>query len=297
MPLLNVVATEPCSGKTAIAVGLAQGLADLGNQVGLYRSGSGETANADAAAFAAYLFASSPGVPSEAPQASSEAIAIIEHDAGVIPPSVQVLLVVRTAMSDADKALSASLGDRLLGTVATCVPAPAIEDVARELTNAGLRPLALLPESPTLAAPGVREIQAALGAEALSEGEDPDACVEDVVIAPIYTDPARPHFGRYGATAILTPAYKTDLQLAAIESGTVCLVITGGRPPSPYILDRVQHAPTTLLLAPHPTTLAAVLALAPIWTKSRFRGEAKAIAVSALLSERLDMASFRRKLA
>jgi BioD-like phosphotransacetylase family protein len=206
------------------------------------------------------------------------------------------MLVIRLSPSEADKGLAGSLGERLVGTIATQVPPAQIENVARELTNAGLRPIALLPENAALAAPGVAEIQAALGAEMLSEGEDPDASVEDVVIAPVYTDPARSHFGRYGRVAVLTPSYKTDLQLTALESGAICLVITGGRPPSSYVLDRVQHEPATILLAPQPTTLAAVLALSDVWTNSRFRGEEKATAVHNLLASRLDFTAFARKL-
>ena len=298
MAALNLVATRPRSGKTTVAVGLARGLADLGHQVQLLRTGSGPTAVSDAAALAAYAFAASPGAPvSQADLASpSNATALVEWDVGDLPPAGQVLLVVRGSPSEADKALAGSFGEHLVGTIATQVPPAQIENIARELTNAGLRPIALLPEDPALAAPGVAEIQAALGAEILSEGEDPDATVEDVVIAPVYTDPARPHFGRYGRMAILTPSYKTDLQLAALESGAVCLVITGGRQPSPYVLDRVRHEPATILLAPQPTTLEAVLALSDVWTNSRFRGDEKAAAVHNLLASRLDFTAFARKL-
>jgi len=299
MPALNVVATRPRSGKTAVAVCLGRGLADSGHQVQLLRTGASATAAADASALAAYAFAASPGVPvsAPAPGSASDSTVIVEWDAGEVPLEGKVLLVVRAMPSDADKALAASLGERLIGTIATQVAPGQIENIARELTNAGLRPVALLPEDPALASPGVAEIQAALGAEMLSEGDDPDASVEDVVIAPVYTDPARPHFGRYGRMAILTPSYKTDLQLVALEAGAVCLIITGGRAPSPYVLDRVQHEPATILLAPQPTTLAAVLALSDVWTNSRFRGEEKAVAVQRLLAGRLDFAAFARKLA
>jgi BioD-like phosphotransacetylase family protein len=297
MAILHVVSGQAVSGKTAIAVGLARGLAAAGHDVQLFRIGAGRAAQSDAALLASYPFAASPGAPvSPDVVPGAAAIAIAEWDAGQGGPDGPALLVVRAAASDADLALARSLGDRLIGTIATIVHPTQVESVARDLTNAGLRPLALLPEDRALGAPGVSEIQEALAAEVLSEGEDPDASIEDVVIAPVYTDPARTHFGRYGRTAILTPSYKTDLQLAAIESGTVCLVITGGQKPSPYVLDRVRHEPTTLLLAPQPTTVAAIEALSDVWTNSRFRGEEKAAAIYALLAARLDFAAFARKL-
>ena len=77
-----------------------------------------------------------------------------------------------------------------------------------------------------------------------------------------------PHFALLGGTtawAVLgalaqAPFNKTDLHLAIIDTNAACLVITGGRDPSPYVLDRAQHDATTILLAPHqtPETIAAL---------------------------------------
>jgi BioD-like phosphotransacetylase family protein len=297
MPSLQVVASKPLSGKTTAAVALAQGLAREGQRVRLVRSGAGDAANADAATFATYLFASSPGAPvtQAAPAAANETL-IVELDAGATPlANTAAVIALRGAPTDADKALAASLGERLLGTIAIAVNPAAIEDAAREITNAGLRPLALLPEDRALTAPSVSEIGATLHAEVLFTAENPDEVVEEVLIAPVYADPARPHFRRFASKAVLSPFNKTDLHLVAIETQAACLVITGGKQPSPYILDRAQHGTTTLLVSPHDTP-GTVNALADIWNATRFRGDAKAAAVAALVEGRVDFAGFARKL-
>jgi BioD-like phosphotransacetylase family protein len=300
MPALQIVSSRPLAGKTAIVVALGQAFAQQAPRVQLLRAGSGAAAEADATTFATFLFAGSPGRPVEASVALStlaaEQTAIIELDAGATPlAGRQAIVVVRGTPDEADASLASSLGDRLLGTIATRVPLGDTEAIARRLTDGGLRPLALLPEDRALAAPSVDEIHGVLAAELLYDGENGAEVVEDVLIAPIYADPAQPHFRRFASKAVLSPFNKTDLHLAAIETQAACLVITGGGKPSPYVLDRAQGESTTVLLAESetPETLAA---LSDVWLTSRFRGERKASAALALLESRLDVASILERI-
>ncbi len=298
MAVLQIVASRERAGKTAVAVAIARGLAAHG-RVRLVRAGAGDSARADAISFASYLFVSTPGVAVDTAALSgfsADETVIVEADAGATPMTgAATLVVVRTTASDEDKALAASLGDRLIGTIATDVPATEIETVARELTNSGMRPLALLPEDLMLAAPSVGEIRAILNAKVLYEGENDLEVVEDVLLSPVYADPARPHFRRFASKAVLAPFNKTDFHLAAIETQAACLVITGGHDPSPYVVDRAQGEATTVLLAPHetPETLSE---MSDVWLTSRFRGERKADAIYALLESRLDIPGLLRKL-
>ena len=298
MPLLNVVASKPLAGKTAIAAGLAQGLARTGLRVRLARLGSSEAAATDAASFSEFLFASTTGRPladHELVEPAQGEVVIVEGEAGILPVAGQSVLVVRGSQSEADIELGRALGDRLIGSIATDVAPGAIEAVARDLTNAGLRPLVLIPEDRALAAPSVAEIREALDAGVLYEGDNDLAVVEDVLVAPVFADPAQPHFRRFESKAVLAPFNKTDLHLAAIETEAACLVITGAGQPSPYVLDRARHGITTVLLTGKetPQTLAS---LSEVWLTSRFRGERKAAAMLAQLESRIDFPTFALKL-
>jgi hypothetical protein len=297
MPALQVVSTQPFAGKTTVAVAVARGLANGGAGIRFVRAGSGDAAIADALTFAAYLWASSTGQPvAKIPVAARGETLVVELDAGATPDAkLASLIAVRGAPTDADKALAAALGDRLVGTIATSVNPAAIEDVARELTNGNLRPLALLPADRVLTSPSVAEIGACLGARVLYAGDNEYEVVEDVLIGPVYADPARPHFQRFASKAILAPFNKTDLHLAAIETNAACLVITGGHEPSPYVLDRVQGEATTILLSDKDTP-ATVASLADVWSHSRFRGDRKADVAFAYLEGRVDFAGLARKL-
>lgn len=298
MPILQVVSSKPRAGKTMVATGLAQGFAAAGQRVRLLRAGSSAAARADAETFAEYTFASAPAGPvslDDLPAAAAD-LSIVELDAGEQPLDARAIVVVRGKPAAQDEALARALGERLLGSIATLVAPGQVDDAARDLTNAGMRPLAVLPEDRRLAAPSVEDIRHALAADVLYEGENFLEAVEDVLVAPVYTDGARLHFERFsGTNAVLTPSYKTDLLLAAIEARASCLVITGGHRPSHYVLDRVQGEPTTILLAQHQTP-AAVAALSDVWTASAFKGERKAEAIFSLLDSRLDWQGLLKKL-
>ncbi len=302
MPTLQIIATRPLTGKTALAAGLARGLAAKA-AVNLVRAGEpadSAAASADAVTFAGFLFANSPGQPvaSRSIKAGAEnEVTLIELDASAEPPAeLPALLVVRGAMSAEDAALGKGLGDRLLGTIATNLLESQTEAVARDLTNAGLRPLALIPEDRALAAPCVAELQEILEASLLYEGENGLLeIVEDVLVGPVFADPAQPHFQRFDSKAVLAPFRKADLHLAAIEAQAACLIITGGGQPSPYVIDRAQGENTTVLLTEEDTP-ATIAALSDVWLTSRFRGESKVEAIFDRLSGRLDFSSLLKKL-
>jgi DRTGG domain-containing protein len=297
MPALQVVASQPNSGKTTVAVALAHGFAREDRRVRLERVGTGMAATADATTFADYLFASSSGSPlGKAPHASGDEVVIVEMDGGApAEAGIPAVVAVYGGAQESDNALAAALGERLTGTIAVAVDPGRIEEVARDLTNAGLRPLALLPEDLILAAPSVADIGAALGATVLHTAENENEVVEDVLIAPVYADPARPLFRRFAHKAVLAPFNKTDLHLAAIETEAACLVITGGKDPSPYIIDRAHHGNTTLLLSPKDTP-GTVASLSSAWSRNRFRGESKATAAFRALASRLDFTGLLKKL-
>jgi len=296
MLLLQIVSAQPGAGKTTFAVAIGLGLSHAGQRLTLIRLGDSEAARQDAATFAAYAFASSPGRPlPPAELTRNDGVTIVEADANAEPLAAAAVLIVRGGPTAEDATLGRALGARLLGTFATAVPPPRIEAVGRDLTNGGLRPLAVLGEDRILAAPSVGEIRDALGAEVLYAGENELETATDVIIAPVYADPARPHFRRFAAKAVLAPFNKTDLHLAAIESQATCLVITGGGEPSPYVIDRAQGEATTVLLAKGETP-ETVAALADVWLRSRFRGELKAETALSHLEGRIDFASLASRL-
>ena len=98
--------------------------------------------------------------------------------------------------------------------------------------------LALLPRSPIMRSITVREIVARLNAEVLCCPNRLDLMVETLTIGAMNVNSALRYFRKATNMAVVTGGDRTDIQFAALETSTQCLVLTGQIPPSPEILER-----------------------------------------------------------
>ena len=83
---------------------------------------------------------------------------------------------------------------------------------------------------------------------------------------------------------------KPDLQLAALNAGATCLIVTGGLPILSYVLDRAEEDEIPLLRTGL-DTITTVNAIEDLFAAVPFQGgEAKVSRIAELLSE-VDAAS------
>jgi BioD-like phosphotransacetylase family protein len=172
----------------------------------------------------------------------------------------------------------------------TAVAAKEVSKVRAALEGRGLRPLALLPEDRLLAAPRLSELALALEASFFCDGADQDEIIERVMIGSVSHDPGAPYFSTHERKAALTRFEKTDVQLAALGTPLVCLLLTGGQQPSPYLFDRAQSAGVPVLLTPR-TTVEAMEAVGEAYAVARFGGEQKLERLRELAADHLDPAA------
>ena len=294
MSAILIASLQPGEGRTATTAGLGAGLAEVGRTVRLLRVRSaGEAAAAaedDARALAAV-----PGCASQAAAVSEQEALVQVRDAEgagdlcaieaapglpaelAAKLSARVVLVSRQADGLADLAsAAATLGDALLGVVATRQPERRLGAVRAALEQCGLTCLGALPEDRLLAGPTIREMEEALHASRLVENGDGDEAVEFVMLGPISADPGQPYFLQHGNKAVVNRFDKMDLHLAALATEPDCLILTGGRPPSPYLLDRVAGSDlaVTVLLSPEGTVRTMEL-LDELYGRTRFSGQRK----------------------
>ena len=280
MAVILVAGEEAGAGATTVAAGIALRAAQAGRDVRLARLGGDGRAEGDAAAFAALGFAS----------------AIAEGDIAAAPADAAVIAEAPPA-ADAG-ALAASLGARLVRVAREDAP-PAAGDAGGD-ANGALRlttraraagPLRL-PEDRLLAAPTVGRLAAASRARVLARSAEGDAAIcEHVVVGPIASDAGDGYFARYPRCAVVTRAEKVDVALAAMRVDPVCLILSGGSEPSPYLLDRVAASrATTLLLAPG-GTVETVRDIEGSFGRSPFSHEAKAERAGELMAAALDDAA------
>jgi BioD-like phosphotransacetylase family protein len=155
-------------------------------------------------------------------------------------------------------------GDRLLGVVINDIPddqyETAIEILHPYLEEQGIPVFALMPENRTLRSVSVSELIDQLGATILSCPENIDlskVMVEELKIGAMDVNSAQSYFRKSYNKAVITGSSRIDLQFAALETSTNCLILTG----RPYISDDVAHKAMELgvpVLAVNKDTLSTV---------------------------------------
>jgi hypothetical protein len=136
------------------------------------------------------------------------------------------------------------LGDRLLGVVLNNIPPQELAKVQNlvkpYLENQDIPVLGLLPQDRLLNSVSVRELAKRLDAKVLCRGDRLDLMVESLSIGAMNVNSALEYFRKRQNMAVVTGGDRTELQLAALETSTNCLILTGHTSPQPLILNRAE---------------------------------------------------------
>ena len=308
MPALVLFSQRPRAGKTAVAVGLTHCLRQDKRPAALIRLGPADDGStADARCFASLgLAAGKTAQPLSADEAAglvkgaADTTFVLELPAGETarPGEGAAVLVERFADLDAAKAasLAKTLGSSFAGVIVTATPASRLATVGQDLEGLGVPLLTALPEDRLLAAPTIAEMATALDAQALFLDGRADTLVERMTIASIAADPGQGYFVQFGPQAVIVRCDKPDLQLAALHTSTLCLILTGGRMPLGYVTERAESEGVPVLITTKDTP-DAVRVLEGLYAGGRFGGRGKAERVAQLIAERLDKDALRKALA
>jgi uncharacterized protein len=165
-----------------------------------------------------------------------------------------VLLVARfhsVLLLDNLVAAKERLGDRLLGVLINDVPTDQLETVKTLmlpfLEKKGIGVFGILPSSTLLRSVSVGELVHQLEAEVLCRPDRLDLMVESLTIGAMNVNSALKYFRARHNMAVVTGGDRTDLQLAALETSTQCLVLTGRIPPTKAIITRAEEMEIPIL--------------------------------------------------
>jgi BioD-like phosphotransacetylase family protein len=135
-------------------------------------------------------------------------------------------------------------GGSFLGVVINKVPAGQVKRVQQEvgagLEAAGTRLLGVIPENRVLMAVTIGELAESLGARMLNNGEKSDDLVENYMLGALVVDSGLDYFGRKSRKAAVLREDRPDMQLAALETSTTCLVLSGEKPPMPAVVFKAE---------------------------------------------------------
>jgi len=143
------------------------------------------------------------------------------------------------------------LGDRLLGAFINDIPKERLEEVQHSvkpfLEQRGVPIFGLMPRNDLLRSVSVRDLVEQLGAEVLCRPDRLDLMVESLSIGAMNVNSALKYFRKGRNMAVITGGDRTDIQLAAIETSTQCLILTGQMSPDPDVVSRAEDLEIPIL--------------------------------------------------
>ncbi|KPV52863.1 hypothetical protein SE17_12930 [Kouleothrix aurantiaca] len=194
---------------------------------------------------------------------------------------------------DAILAVQRYLGDRLLGVLINSIDEPQLDFVRTRvvpfLEKRSIPVFATLTQDPQLAGVTVADLHEHLGGQLLGNPAWTNKLIEHLLIGAMGADAALSHFRRRTNKAVFTGGDRVDLQLAALETSTSALVLTGNIRPSPAVLDRAEDREVPIILVTD-DTLTTVERAEGIFGQVRFKQDAKIARFISLLDENFDFA-------
>ncbi len=174
-----------------------------------------------------------------------------------------------------DDALMAQLrmGDRLVGVVINTVPKDRLTFVETDtkpyLEQQGVRVLAVLPHEQRLASITIGEMVTAVNGQLICTNCE-DELVENLMVSSMNVEHSLDYFSRVANKAVIVGGDRPDVQLAALETSTKALILTGNFRPTPMIEDRAQERGAAIILSKH-DTFTTIEKVERFFGKTRFR--------------------------
>jgi BioD-like phosphotransacetylase family protein len=209
---------------------------------------------------------------------------------------VMVVVKYHAEMQCLDDALTAQfrLRELLLGVMVNAVPPEATEFVQRFanpfLEKAGIRMLGALPLRATLSAMSLGELSDLLQAVVLTKHFEPQRLAQAFTVGAMTLEAALSRFRRQPNKVVITGGDRTDIQLAALETSTVALILTGNLHPSPLVLEQAEAVGVPILLVPT-NTMETVEAIERTYGKTRLGQPEKLEAFMELMAAHVDTAA------
>jgi len=213
------------------------------------------------------------------------------------------VLLVNTYQAEAgvDSVLLAKelLGESLLGVIVNRIPPQGLPEVEEAvvpfLAAKGIEVLGAIPQDSHLDAITVRQLVDVLDGKVVCGKENLDAFVERFSVGAMDADAALGYFQRIANKAVITGGHRADIQLAALETSTTCLLLTGAQMPNQIIAARARDAGVPIVCVPY-DTLTTVEKLQAVMGRIRIREVSKVHRAQEILRERLNSRRIIQKL-
>ncbi len=136
-------------------------------------------------------------------------------------------------------------GERLTGVILNKIPGNRMEhvksDLSAQIENAGISILGTLPEDRSLYAITTGQLARYAWGDILNNIEKSAELVENLMVGAMVVDSGPSYFGRKINKAALIRSERPDMQMAALETPTRCLVLAGSAPIKPMVSERAAE--------------------------------------------------------
>ncbi|HJX13120.1 MAG TPA: DRTGG domain-containing protein [Dehalococcoidales bacterium] len=306
MGVLYVVSVEEGAGKTAICAGLGRSLMNEGRKVGYLRPPEETGADGDIAFMKQALgLSDAVNAPDmlqgrdvvlvEARLGPSAAATLSQKTYGAVREMKGKAIAVEAYSGQPLKYLDAyqGFGESLLGVVLNKVPASRLkrarEAAAAQLGGAGTKLLGAIPENRTLLAITVGEVAESIRGKILNNPEKAGELVENFMLGAMIVDSGLDYFGRKDNKAAVVRQDRPDMQLAALETPTRCLVLSGSRQPPMYnVLQKAESRGIPIISTDAPAA-DIIASLEEALLGARLNQEKKLSRLTEIVAQNLDV--------
>jgi uncharacterized protein len=137
-------------------------------------------------------------------------------------------------------------GKPLIGLIANKVPKRRLAKAAEELSKAtGIKVLGTVPEERALMSLTVIELAQLLDGQIISGEKETNTIIENFMLGAMVPDHPVEYFGRKTKKAAILKRERSDMQMSALETPTVCLILAGKTPPITRVIQKAEekHVP------------------------------------------------------
>ncbi len=177
----------------------------------------------------------------------------------------------------------------LLGVVLNKVPRSQLEAVFEQLSAqaVGVDVLVVLPEDRVLLGLTVGELAERIEGEILNGVEKSTELVENFMLGALTADPGPDYFGRRANKAVVVRAERPDMQLAALETSTKCLVLSGDVSPIHAVLQGAEDKGIPIIITKS-DTVSVVSSVEQALGKTKFNQEKKLPRLAEIMGQQFD---------
>ncbi len=186
--------------------------------------------------------------------------------------------------------------DNFLGAIVNYIPQDKVDYfekvIVPYLERKKIEVFALFPKDILLAAISVKEIVEHLDGRVLCAEDKLNELVENFVVGAMHPEQALKYFRKITDKAVITGGDRADIQTAALETATKCLILTGNLTPDSLVLSKANELGVPMILVGY-DTFTTVERIEEISKKIPFHGEKKIERVKKLFAERFDFKKFK----